>query len=86
MNNSDNLQQRAADTIVEGEFRQCWPTDVRKALVKAAKTEGDFPPFAVKVTERAIRDAQAIERRLSRDIEVGERSLTAKQKRVKGLT
>lgn len=82
--NTATLADEAADTIRNAEFRQCWPIEVRKALVKAAKTTGDFPPFAVRTTERALRTAQAIEKRLARDIEVGERNLTQQQRRKLG--
>lgn len=62
----------AARTIRDAQFRVAWPLDVRKTLVKAANTEGDLPPFAVKQVEWALRTARAIERRMAADIRKAE--------------
>lgn len=81
MTNSTTFQALAADAIANADFRQCWPIDVRQTLVRAAQTEGEFPAYAVRSTERALRVAAAVEKRLGRDIEVGEANLTHAQRK-----
>lgn len=81
MTNNNSLQGQARSAIADADFRQCWPIDVRQTLVKAARTEGEMPAFAVRSVERALRTAAAIEKRLSRDIEAGEANLTHAQRK-----
>jgi hypothetical protein len=81
MTNPTNFQALAATAIADADFRQAWPIEVRRTLVRAAQTEGDFPAYAVRSTERALRVAAAIEKRLARDIEVGEANLTHAQRK-----
>lgn len=76
-----NLQKEAAVVIGTAEFRDAWPIEVRKALVRAAQTEGEFPAYAVRGVERALRDARNIERRMAKDIEVGEAALSQADRR-----
>ena len=78
---TDSLSIDAADAIRGADFREFWPIEVRKALVCAAQTEGEFPPFAVRETRWALKAASGIEFRMSRDIEVGEASLSQSDKR-----
>lgn len=81
MTNNTSLQDQARLAIASADFRQCWPIDVRKALVKAAQHEGDIPAFAVGLVTRSLREAAAIEKRLTRDIEAGEANLTHAQRK-----
>ncbi len=76
-----NFQRDAADCIATAEFRAAWPWNVRKTLVRAAQTEGEFPPYAVRDVERALRAARGIERRMAKDIAVGEASLSQADKK-----
>lgn len=78
---SRDLQAEATLAIQTADFREFWPINVRKALVRAAKHEGDFPPFAARATEKALRVATAIERRMARDIEAGEAALSQADRR-----
>lgn len=71
-----NMVQDAIDTIGHADFRDQWPLEVRKDLARAALHEGDWPPYAVARVERALRTAKAIERRLNKDIVVGEAGLS----------
>lgn len=80
--NPMTLQTEATNAIANAEFREFWPIEVRKTLVRAANTEGEMPLYAVKMVERALRDARNIERRMARDIEVGEASLSQAQRKV----
>lgn len=82
---NNNLRQSAIDTIAGADFRHTWPIDVRRTLVDAAKTEGEIPAYAVRQVERALRVAQAIEKRLSRDIEIGEGNLSHADKQRLGI-
>lgn len=81
MTNTNSLQEQARSAIAHADFRQCWPLDVRKTLVRATLTEGDLPAYAVGIVTRALRVAQAIEKRMARDIEVGEANLTHAQRK-----
>lgn len=81
MTDNNHLQADAIACIRGADFREAWPIDVRKALVRAAQTEDEFPAYAVRLTERALRTAHAIERRMARDIEVGEASLSHAERR-----
>lgn len=83
MTNTNTLQDQARAAIAGANFRQVWPIDVRQTLVRAVKTEGDMPPFAIGPVTRALRVAAAIEKRLGRDIEVGEASLTHAQRKAR---
>jgi hypothetical protein len=83
MTNNNSLQEQARSAIAHADFRQCWPVDVRKALVKAALTEGEMPAFAVGLVTRSLRTAQAIEKRMGRDIEAGEANLTHAQRKAR---
>lgn len=76
-----NYAKEAADVIASAEFRDFWPRNVRKTLVRAAQTEGEFPPYAVRDTERALRAARNLERKMAKDIEIGEKSLTQAQRK-----
>lgn len=81
MTRTDLLQQDAARAIGDADFRSAWPIEVRKALVRAAKTEGEFPPYAVRETRWALKAAADVERRMRRDIEVGEAALSHADRR-----
>jgi len=81
MTNTTTLQDQARTTIADADFRQCWPIDVRQALVRAAKTEGTLPAYAERPVTRALRVAAAVEKRLGRDIEIGEANLTHAQRK-----
>lgn len=81
MTHPANLQHDAIETIRSADFREFWPIEVRKALVRAAKTEGEFPVYAIREVERALRTARSIEHRMSRDIEVGEAALSQADRR-----
>lgn len=83
MINSTTYQDQARRAIADADFRQCWPVDVRQTLVKAALTEGELPAYAIRPVERALRVAAAVEKRLGRDIEVGEANLTHAQKQAR---
>lgn len=80
-NTADSLALDAAAAIRGADFREFWPIEVRKTLVRAAQTEGDFPPYAVRDTRWALREAAGIERKMSRDIEVGEAALSHAERR-----
>lgn len=71
-----DLRGAAIEAIQEADFRSFWPVETRKDLVRAAKTEGEFYPYAVRIVERALRDARNIERRMAKDIEAGEAVLS----------
>jgi len=75
------LQEQAAQVVGTADFRSFWPLEVRLTLVRAAKTEGEMPAYAVRVVERALRDARGIERRMAKDIEAGEATLSQVDKR-----
>lgn len=76
-----DYQQDARDAIANAEFRDAWGLGVRKALVRAAQTEGEFPAYAIREVVWALREAKGIERRLSKDIVVGEANLSQADKR-----
>lgn len=83
MASNTHLKSSAVETIANAEFRQAWPIEVRKALVRATKQEGEFPAYADKHVRWALAQARDIERRMARDIEVGEKSLShAERKRL----
>ena len=63
-----DLREQAAETIAAAEFRSLWPIEVRRNLVRAAQTEGDLPPYAVKATEWALRKARNVERHFDRQV------------------
>lgn len=81
--NTTDLRIAAAQAIADADFRQAWPIDVRMTLVKAAKTEGEIPQYAERIVRNALRAAERIERKLARDIEVGEANLTHAQKQAR---
>jgi hypothetical protein len=81
MTNSTTYQDQARRAIADADFRQCWPVNVRQTLVRAAFTEGELPAYAIRQVENALRIAAAIEKRLGRDIEVGEANLTHAQRK-----
>lgn len=81
MRNTTNLQRDATEAIQDADFREFWPIKVRKALVRAAQTEGVFPPYAVQEAQWALRAAAAIEVRMNRDIAKGEGVLSQADKR-----
>lgn len=54
----------AADCIAYADFRHQWPVNVRQTLVRAAQTEGDLPPYAIRKVAGAMKVATAIELRL----------------------
>lgn len=81
MTRTTNLRQDATWAIQDADFRAFWPIEVRKALVRAAQTEGEFPPYAVRETRWALKAADAVERRMNRDIEVGVAALSQADKR-----
>ena len=82
-NTNTTLQEQARSTVANADFRQCWPIGVRQTLVKAVLTEGELPAYAVPTVERALRVAAAIEKRMARDIEVGESKLTHAQRKAR---
>lgn len=73
---STNYQRDAAEAIQDADFREFWPIDVRKALVRAAKHEGTFPPFGEREARWALREAGNIERKMHRDIAAAEAVLS----------
>lgn len=79
--NTNNLSEQARLLIATADFRQCWPMEARKDLVRAAKHVGEFPPYAVQRVERAVRIASAIERRMAADIRKGEATLSYAERR-----
>lgn len=76
-----SLQREATRIIQDADFREFWPIEVRKTLVRAAQTEGDLPPYAERQVRNALRDARRIESRMSKDIEVGEAALSQADRR-----
>jgi hypothetical protein len=80
-----DLRREAAQVIADADFRSAWPIEVRRVLVRAANTEGDFlsgvPLYAVKEVAWALRTARDIERRMAKDIAVGEASLSHAQRK-----
>lgn len=81
MTTHTTLAQQAAEAIQEADFREFWPIKVRKALVRAAQTEGQFPLYAERETRWALKAASAIEFRMNKDIVVGEASLSHAERR-----
>lgn len=82
---SNYLALEARETIAHAEFRSAWPIDARRILVKAARTEGDsVPAFAEREVRWALKTAKSIERRMSKDVEVGE-SLLPRNRRVREI-
>lgn len=79
---TSTLSDQAVEMIQDADFREFWPIEVRKTLTRAANTEGEFPPYAVRLTRNALRDARRIESKMNRDIEVGEASLSQSQRKV----
>lgn len=79
--NTTTLQQDAIEAIQTADFRDMWPIKVRQSLVRAAKTEGEFPPYAVSETVWALRTARSIESRMNRGIDAGVATLSQAQKR-----
>lgn len=71
-----SLQQDAAEVVANADFREFWPFNVRRTLARAALTEGEIPPYAVRDVTKALRAARNLERRMAKDIEVGEAALT----------
>lgn len=82
-NTNPTLQEQARSAIAYADFRDSWPIGVRQTLTRAVLTEGELPAYAVRTVERALRTAAAIEKRLNRDIEVGEASLTHAQRKAR---
>lgn len=82
MTENNTLQSEAVTTIANADFRLAWPIEVRLALVKAARTEGEFPEYAVKETKWALKEARRIETKCARDIEQGEATLSHTQRKV----
>lgn len=80
------LQAEAREVIASAEFRTAWPIDVRKALVRAAQTEGDLPAYATREVTWALREARNLERRMAHDIAVGEAGLSQADKRRLAIT
>lgn len=78
---SSNHQKEALALYTTADFRDFWPTDVRLAVARAANTDGDLPPYAVRIVERALRDARGVERRMAKDIAIGEASLSQAQRK-----
>lgn len=76
-----SLQSQAAEVVGNAEFRDFWPFNVRRTLARAALTEGEIPPYAVRDVEKSLRAARGIERRMTKDIEVGEASLSQADRR-----
>lgn len=79
--NTSTLATDAAAAIRGAQFRDAWPIEVRKTLVRAAKTEGEFPPYAVRDTRWALREARNVEHKMMRDILQGEAVLSQTDKR-----
>jgi hypothetical protein len=78
---TNTLQIQARDAIAFAEFREAWPIEVRRILVKAVRTEGDMPAFAVKEVQWALKEARRIESKFAKDIEAGERTLSHAERR-----
>lgn len=77
-----SLIDQAKKAIVTADFRDSWPLDARRILVKAAKTTGDdVPPFARREVTWALKTTRAIEKRLLKDIEKGEASLPVNRRK-----
>lgn len=57
----DPLIADAIDVIQNGEFRNLWPLDVRKALVRAANHEGPLPAFGASQVAWAVKTAWKVE-------------------------
>lgn len=78
-----SLCDDAIRVIQTSDFREFWPIEVRKDLVRAAQHNSGIPlpPYAVRRVERALRVARGIERRMARDIEAGEALLSHAQRR-----
>lgn len=70
------LQEQATNLIADADFRTAWPIETRKILVRAARTEGEMPAYAVKRVKAALAEARNIERRMERDIAQGQRNLS----------
>lgn len=81
MTTETNLQSQALTTIANAEFRQAWPIEVRRVLVKAVRTEGEMPAYAVTQVRWALKEARNIERRFAKDIEAGERTMSHAERR-----
>lgn len=76
-----SLQSQAAEVVGTADFREFWPIEIRKALVRAANTDGEFPPYAAREAGWALKAAREIEYRMSRDIDTGEALLSQADKR-----
>lgn len=78
-----SLTDDAIQVIQTADFREFWPIEVRKDLVRAAQHNAGtpLPPYAVERVTRALRTARGIERRMAKDIAVGEASLSQADKK-----
>lgn len=74
--NNTQLRDDAIKAIETADFDMAWPEEDRYTLEIAAASEDGIPPYAVRRVEKALRVVNAIEKRLNRDIEVGEASLS----------
>lgn len=76
-----SLRDESVQAIANAEFRTAWPIEVRKALVRAAQHQGEFPVYAEKHVKWALGQARRIERRMSEDIASGTSLLSQKQRK-----
>jgi hypothetical protein len=83
MTTDNTIQAQARAIVRDADFVQAWPAEVKAILVKALRTEGEFPGYAVKEVRWAMKEAQRIERKCVKDIEQGEKSLTHAEKRAR---
>lgn len=74
--NTEALRESARLAIANADFRDQWPLNVRKTLVKAVQHEGDWPTYAPEAVRRALRTARAIETRMARQIDQGTATLS----------
>jgi hypothetical protein len=65
------LPEQAIVAIQNAQFRTMWPIEVRQALVRGAKHEGDLPEFGAKQIRWALKEARQVENRMSKQIDEG---------------
>jgi hypothetical protein len=65
----------AQDVFDNAEFRDLWPLNVRKAIVRACKHDGPLPEFGRKEAAWAVRQAWLVEDRCRRQEEQAEQVL-----------
>ena len=78
---TETLQSEARSVVHDAEFIPAWPAEVKAVFVKALQTKGELPAYAEKEVRWAMKEAQRIERKCAKDIEVGEASLSHAERR-----